>query len=196
MSQKPPFTRPPFEEALRAWKGFLKERSQPDELIWLFGENLCFETDPGKPGGFRLAYQTALTPVPANAERIAYEYFSELTAPLVFYRLGSTGAKSVCLLLCDHWFDGKGEAQGLWPRAEWGIAFRPGAGEQLEAISDAQRWKSRLLRDRPIHDLDFCMDLRAVHEILAHGRVLTTYEHYALRLLHIWRRIFDEHSHA
>jgi hypothetical protein len=33
------------------------------------------------------------------------------------------------------------------------------------------------------------MTLRAVHETLAHGRVLTAYEHYALRFLHAWRRM-------
>jgi hypothetical protein len=46
-----------------------------------------------------------------------------------------------------------------------------------------------MVKNRPLHDLDFCMPLRAVHEVLAHGRVLTTYEHYALRFLHAWRRI-------
>ena len=49
-----------------------------------------------------------------------------------------------------------------------------------------QRWKQRILRDRPLHDLDFSMSLRSVHEILAHGRVLTAYEHYALKFLHGW----------
>ena len=33
------------------------------------------------------------------------------------------------------------------------------------------------------------MTLRAVHETLAHGRVLTAYEHYALKLLDAWRRL-------
>jgi len=46
------------------------------------------------------------------------------------------------------------------------------------------------LRDRPLHDLDFCMTLRAIHETLAHGRVLTAYERYALKLLSSWRHIF------
>jgi hypothetical protein len=31
--------------------------------------------------------------------------------------------------------------------------------------------------------LDFCMTLQAVHETLAHGRVLTPYEQYALKIL-------------
>jgi hypothetical protein len=33
------------------------------------------------------------------------------------------------------------------------------------------------------------MTLRAVHETLAHGRVLSAYEHYALKLLHAWKRL-------
>ncbi|MEI6569278.1 MAG: hypothetical protein WCR20_21540, partial [Verrucomicrobiota bacterium] len=60
---------------------------------------------------------------------------------------------------------------------------------ELEEITDFQRWRQRLMKSRPLHDLDFCMDLKAVHEILAHGRVLTAYEHYALRFLHAWGRL-------
>jgi hypothetical protein len=36
------------------------------------------------------------------------------------------------------------------------------------------------------------MSLRAIHETLAHGRVLTSYERYALKLLHVWRRLLGE----
>jgi hypothetical protein len=59
---------------------------------------------------------------------------------------------------------------------------------EVEEIKDVERWKGRVLKNRPLHDLDFCMRLRSVHELLAHGRVLTAYEHYALRFLHVWTR--------
>ena len=36
------------------------------------------------------------------------------------------------------------------------------------------------------------MTLRAVHETLAHGRVLTAYERYALRFLHAWGRLAED----
>lgn len=192
MSKHPPITRPSFEEALSAWKTCLQQQGLPSELIWVFDENLCFEKDPKNPGRFHLTFQTVLTPPPPDAERMAYDYFRDFDAPLIFYRLGSNGNKSVCLLLCDEWFRGKGQADGFWLRPEWGIAWRPGGMEQIEQISDEGRWKNRIVRPRPLHELDFCMDLRAVHEILAHGRVLSTYEHYALKLLHIWRQIFHE----
>jgi hypothetical protein len=191
MSKTRSYSRPPFDEALKAWKAFLQERGFPSDFIWIFDENLCFEKDPATPAGFRLAFQTALTPVPPDSERSAYEYFSEFDAPLVFYRIGSCGGRSVCLLLCDAWFEKKQPKDGFWRRDDWLIAFHPGGLEALEEITDEQRWKNRTLRDRPLHDLDFSMTLRGIHEILAHGRVLTTYEHYALRLLHIWRRIFN-----
>ncbi|HWH69566.1 MAG TPA: hypothetical protein VNT26_09290, partial [Candidatus Sulfotelmatobacter sp.] len=57
---------------------------------------------------------------------------------------------------------------------------------------DKQRWQHRLLRDRPLHDLDFCMSLQTVHEILAHGRALSTYERYGLKFLHMWRHILGQ----
>src|SRR5512142_1217640 len=91
-------------------------------------------------------------------------------------------------MLCDPWFESRRERDGFVARDEWLISFYPGGAAEVEEVADEERWKQRMVRDRPLHDLDFCMTLRAVHEILAHGRVLTTYEHYALRLLGAWRR--------
>ena len=188
MANPTPYTRPTFEEALTAWKECLSQCGLPTNPVWIFDENLCFEPDTAKPGGFRLGFQTAFTPPPPEAERIAYDHFCEFDARLVWYRIGSCGGKSVCLLLCDEWFEPKGEAEGFLRRDNWRMAFRPGTVEEVELITDRKRWESRILRARPLHDLDFCMTLRAVHETLAHGRVLTTYEHYALKLLHAWGR--------
>ncbi len=189
MATTPQFKRPPFEEALSAWKTLLGQRGLPTDLLWIFDENLCFEKNRAGPEGFKLGFQTAFTPPPREAERITYDFFSGFAARLVFYRLGSSGGKSVCLALCDEYFEAKGEAEGFVRRDDWLISFRPGAKDETELITDEHRWKHRLLRHRPLHDLDFCMTLRAVHEILAHGRLLTTYERYALKFLHLWRRL-------
>lgn len=183
----PDSNRPPFEEALGSFVTLLKERSFPTQLVWVFDENLCFEKDPASSVGFRLGFQTALTPPPPEAERIAYEHFCEFDAPLVWYRLGSSRGKSVCVLLCDDWFQTKTQADGFVTRADWRMLFRPGPGQDIEEVTDRARWEKRLIRDRPLHDLDFCMSLRAIHETLAHGRVLSAYERYALKLLHVWR---------
>jgi hypothetical protein len=192
MENKPAFSRPDYDEALAAWKTLLAQRALPVEMVWIFDENLCFEKDPARPGGFRLGFQTVLTPPPPDAERVAYGHFSDFNAPLVFYRLGTCQGKSVCLLLCDDWFAQRAEADGFIRRDEWRIAFRPGPAEEVEELKDRARWEQRILRDRPLHDLDFCMTLRGVHEILAHGRVLSAYEHYALKFLHAWRRILGQ----
>jgi len=191
MSTSPTFTRPPYYEALKAWKSLLQERGLPTELTWIFDENLCFENDPANPGSYRLAFQTALPTPPPEADQLAYDYFFDFHAQIVFYRVGSSGGKSVCLLLCDSWFEAKRAPDGYWRREEWGVFFYPGGLQTIEETSDPERWKNRLIRNRPLHDLDFCMTLRGIHELLAHGRVLTSYEHYALKLLHIWRRMFE-----
>jgi hypothetical protein len=194
MEKKPAYTRPPFEEAQKAWQALLSQRALPSDLVWIFDENLCFEKDEASPGGFRLGFQTIFTPPPPGAERIAYEHFSEFDAPLVWYRLGSSGGKSVCVLLCDPWFQNKTEAEGFTGRADWLMMFRPGPAQDLENVKDKQRWENRIVRERPLHELDFCMTLRGVHETLAHGRVLTAYERYALKLLHVWRHwLGDQH---
>jgi hypothetical protein len=183
------FIRPTFGEAVAAWKAALSQRALPTDLIWIFDENLCYEENPAAPGKLKLGFQTRFAPPPADAEHIAYDYFAGFEAPVVFYRIGSCDGKSVCALLCDVWFQSKGEAEGFHRRDDWLIAFRPGGAEPVEEITDLQRWKQRLVRDRPLQDLDFAMSLRAVHEMLAHGRVLTAYEHYALRLFQAWRRL-------
>ena len=181
------FTRPPFEQVLRVWEEMLRQQKLPTELVWVFEENLCVEADPARPGSFKLGYQVAWTPPPAEAQHVAYDHFSGFDAPLVLYRLGSSGGKSVCLLLCDTWFNGKTQAEGFVERPEWRLLFRPGPAEEVEEITEKARWEKRLLRERPVRELDFGMTLRAVHEVLAHGRVLTPYERYALKLLHVWR---------
>jgi hypothetical protein len=189
MPKLPPFSRPPFEQALNAWKSLLDERRLPTDLVWIFDENLCFEKAAPDKGEVRPAFQMRFTPPPPEAEQIAYDYFCEFEARLVFYRIGTDAGKSICLLLCDEWFEAKGDKDGFIRRDDWLISFRPGGPEPIEEITDESRWKQRLMRDRPLHDLDFCMTLRAVHETLAHGRVLSAYEHYALRFMNVWRRL-------
>ena len=184
-----PFRRPDFSGVVSEWQAFLRQRGLPAELIWVFSDNLCFEADgEGRPRPLP-AFQVQFTPPPPNAAECAYEYFAEQDCPLVFYRLGSHAGKSVCLILCDEWFRGRTGDEGFVPKEGWNISMRAGDGVELEEITDFQRWRQRLMKSRPLHDLDFCMDLKGVHEILAHGRVLTAYEHYALRFLHAWGRL-------
>ena len=192
MSTSRTYTRPSYDDALNEWITLLTRRGLPTELVWVFDENLCFESASGQPQGFKLGFQTAFTPPPPDAAGIAYDYFSEFRARLVFYRLGSAAGKSVCVMLCDEWFETKREADGYVRKDDWLISYRPGAAEEVEEVKDRQRWKNRIVRNRPLHDLDFCMTLRAVHETLAHGRVLSTYERSALKFLHLWRRVFRQ----
>jgi hypothetical protein len=186
------YTRPTFDEALKVWQSLLSQRGLPTELIWVFDENLCFESAPSLPGGFRLGYQLAFTPPPPDAGRIAYQHFVETESRLVFYRIGSAQGKSVCVLLCDPWFEAKTEADGFGLRNDWLMSFRPGGPEEIAEVKDQQQWRNRILRDRPLHDLDFCMTLQSMHEILAHGRLLSTYERYALKFLHAWHRLLGQ----
>lgn len=190
MSKSYTYVRPTFAEALQAWQTVLAERKLPTDLSWVFDDNLCFEKDPASPTGFRVLFQTAITPPPPEAEQIAYKYFAGFEAPVVFQRLGTSKDKSVCLLLCDTWFEKSRPSQEVIRRDDWLVQFRPGGTETIEELTDEASWERRVLRGRPLNDLDFCMTLRGVHEILAHGRVLTSYEHYALRLMHAWRHVF------
>jgi hypothetical protein len=183
MRNLPQFARPPFSQALAEWKKILAQKNLPADIVWIFEENLCFEKDAKSPGGFKLGFQTQITPPPIDAEQIAYEEFSGTEARIVFYGVGTSAGKSVCAILCDERFEPKTEADGFIRRDDWLMSFHPGNAGEIEEITDEKRWRRRAIRHRPLHDLDFCMTLQAIHEVLAHGRVLTAYEQYALKVL-------------
>ncbi len=94
----------------------------------------------------------------------------------------------MCLLLCDSWFEPKGEADGYVRFDNWLISFFPGANEPIEEITDPKRWQERVVRDRPLSAVDFCMTFAALRELKAHGRVLTPDERFGLKILRSLRR--------
>ena len=182
------YHRPPFEDALTAWKQLLAQRGLSTDLLWILEENLCFEKAPGTPARFQLGFQTIFTPHPADAAKVTYHHFAELDARLVFYRLGASAGRSLCLLLCDPWFEPKQETDGYARRDDWLISFFPGPADEIEEITDSNRWQTRVVRGRPLSAVDFCMTLAALRELKAHGRVLAPDERFGLKILRSMRR--------
>ena len=178
MENTRPYQRPPFEDALAAWKGLLTQRGFSTDLLWILEENLCFEKDPGTPARVKLGFQTRFTPTRPTPPRSPTIISPKMDARLVFYRLGANAGRSVCLLLCDAWFEPKGEADGYVRRDDWLVSFFPGANEEIEEITDEKRWQERVVRGRPLSAVDFCMTLAALRELKAHGRVLTPDERF------------------
>jgi hypothetical protein len=189
MSAAATFSRPSLGEALDAWNKLLKERGFSTDLLWLFEENLCFEKSHALEGGFRFGFQTKFTPPPDDALDIAFYHFCETDARIVFYRLGDSGGRSVCILLCDRWFDDKGAGEDYLRRDDWNISFHPGLPDQIEEVMDLSRWVRRVRHGRAYHDLDFCMTLAAAEEIKTYGRQLAPYEHFAATMMNRLRRI-------
>ena len=113
------YQRPTFEDALSAWEKLLAKRGFPSDIVWILAENLCFEKDPTTPAGVKLGFQTQFTPHPADSAKATYHHFAETDARLVFYRLGSNRTRSVCMLLCDEWFEPKNEKEGYVRRDDW-----------------------------------------------------------------------------
>jgi hypothetical protein len=189
---QPAFTRPPLAEALAAWQQCLVENELPPKTLWIFSENLCIEQSKAVPGGYHFGFQTRFTPPDAEDLEIAYEVFSALPDRLVFYRVGSCPRGSVCILLCDAWFEARGARDGFERIDEWGISFHPGQAGDLEEINDLGRWLHRVKRGRPFHDFDFAMSLETLGEIKTHGRQLQPYERFAQKLLDRLRRILGQ----
>jgi hypothetical protein len=195
MNPSTPPNRPTLTEALDAWKKLLAGRNLSTNLLWIFEENLCFEKERGAQGGFHLGFQTKFTTPPDDALDIAFDHFSESGARIVFYRLGHAkrdGGQSVCVLLCDPWFDTKGEAENYLRRDEWGVSFHTGLDKEIEEITDLSRWLRRVKRGRGFHDLDFCMTLATIDEIKTYGRPLAHYEHFAQTMLNRLRRFLGQ----
>jgi hypothetical protein len=183
------YQRPPFEDALAAWKSLLSRHGLPTDLLWILEENLCFEKDPGTPAGVKLGFQTKFSPHPPDAAKVTYHHFAEMNARLVFYRLGSNAGRSVCVLLCDAWFEPKTEAEGYVRRDEWLVSFFPGGNDEIPEVADEKRWQERVVRGRPLSAVDFCMTLAALRELKAHGRVLTPDERFGLKILRSLHRV-------
>lgn len=184
--------RPSLNQALQVWKNLLANHSFPAQLLWVFEENLCFEEARLAPGGYRVGIQTRFTPPPEEALDIAYDQFLESGAPLVFYRLGNARGRAVCILLCDPWFETRGESDRLVRRDDWGISFYPGQAEELEEVTDLGRWLHRTKRRRGLHELDFCMTLAMIDEIRTYGRPLVHYERFGQILLNRLRRFLGQ----
>jgi len=180
--------RPSFEEALKEWQHVLTQNGLPSSLEWILDENLVFEKDAAAASGVRLGFQTRFIQRPEDLARATYEFFSDYEARMVFYRVGTSDGKSVCLLLCDPVFETRGEAEGFHRHDAWLISFRPGPNTAIEEITDEQRWKGRLIGGRPLSDVDFCMPLAMLREIAAHGRVLTPYERFGVQVLPAYER--------
>ena len=192
MKSDAPVTRPTLKESLDAWKTLLAERGFATDLVWIFEENLCFEKSHAGAAGFQFGFQTRFTPPPEDALDIVFDQFCESAAPIVFYRLGEWNGKSVCILLCDPWFENKSEAAEFLRRDEWRILFRPGSPAGIEEITDLSRWLRRVKRGRAFHDLDFCMALATVDEIKTFGRPRVPYERFADAMFHRLRRFLGQ----
>ena len=191
MSQ-PSFTRPPLAKALAAWQQCLAEHGLPAETLWIFAENLCIEHSRAVPGSFRIGFQTRFTPPPEDALDAAYDHFAETDGRMVFYRLGSAGNKSVCILLCDAWFEEKNARDGFAQIDDWRLSFYPGHAGDIEEITELSRWLHRVKRDRAFHDFDFSMSLETIEELREHGRTLLPYERFAQKMLHRLRRVLGQ----
>ena len=184
--------RPPLNEALAVWKNCLASHGLPAEPLWIFSENLCIEHSRAVSGSFHFGFQTKFTPPDDDALEIAYDQFGETDARMVFYRLGSAQKKSVCILLCDAWFEEKTARDGFERRDDWNISFRPGHAGDIEEVTDLTRWVRRVKRDRAFHDFDFGMALETIDEIKIHGRPLLPYERMAQKMLNRLRRMLGQ----
>jgi hypothetical protein len=184
--------RPPLEAAITAWKQNLASHGLPEEPLWIFAENLCIEPSLTTPGSFIFGFQTKFSPPDEDALEIAYDHFCETTARIVFYRLGSANNKSVCILLCDPWFEEKNAIEGYERRDDWKISFRPGHPGEIEEVKDLKRWVRRIKRDRAFHDFDFSMALETIDEIKVNGRPLQPYERMTHKMMNRLRTILGQ----
>ena len=177
------YQRPIFEDALDAWKTLLKESGFSTDLLWILDENLCYEKDPAGASGVKLGFQTRFISHPTDTAKATYHHFAETDARIAFYRLGASRGRSVCMVLCDEWFEGKTENDGYHRHDDWLVSFYPGDSDEIEEVTELDRWNKRVVRGRPLSAVDFCMTMSALHELKAHGRVLLPDERFGLQIL-------------
>lgn len=188
MSDNTNFERPFFFDALKEWTTLLEQHGLPTEILWLLDENLVFEQDPARPNGVRIGFQTKFTARPSELAERTYGFFSDFEARMVFYCLGTSKGRAVCMILCDPVFESRGPEDGFIRKDEWLLSFHPGPAKEIEEIEDEDRWKNRVLRGRPLSDLDFCMPTDVLRELDAHGRPLSSYERFGVKILDAYQR--------
>lgn len=188
MSDHTKFERPYYFDAVDEWKKILTQHSLPSDVRWILDENLCFEADSTRKGGMRHSFQTKFTIIPPDVAERTYAFFSDFEARMVFYCLGHSGGRSVCIILCDPVFESRGAEDGFIRKDEWLLSFHPGSGQEIEEITDEARWKNRVKRGRPHTDLDFCMPVDVLREMDAHGRPLSSDERFGVKMLPGWER--------
>ena len=125
MNSPATFKRPTLTEALDAWKTILAERGFATELLWIFQENLCVENSRAERGGFRVGFQTNSRRRPKTRWTSRSIIFAKPVHAVVFYRLGNCPGKSVCVLLCDPWFENKSEAKVICAATNGKCPFTP-----------------------------------------------------------------------
>ena len=182
-------TRPPLAKVLATWQECLAQHQFEPKALWIFAENVCVEPARGTASNVRLGFQTKFTPPADDALEIAYNLFGETQARMVFYRLGTSPRGSVCILLCDAWFEQKKPAEGYERHDEWGISFYPGQGTVIDEVTDLSRWLKRVKRGNSFHDFDFAMSLATIDEVKIHGRTLHPYERLSDNMLNRLRRV-------
>lgn len=185
----PKFSRPTLSEALTVWRECLARHQLPADICWVFAENICVEPSRAALGAYRVGYQTKFTPPAADALEIAYDLFGATDARMVFYRLGSSPRGSVCAVLCDAWFNDKGEGEGFERLDPWGLSLHPGRPGEIEEITDLGRWLGRERHNQTFHDFDYAMSLATIDEVKTHGRPLLPYERFADTLMNRLRRV-------
>ena len=187
MSDIKNFERPFFFDALKEWRHILIEHGLPEEILWILDENLCFERDEASPTGLHLAFQTRFSPPPDDVAERTYAFFSDFDARMVFYCLGQSEGRAVCMILCDPVFETRGPDKGFLRRDDWLLSFYPGSGNTIHEITEQKRWNARMLRGRPLVDVDFCMPHQVLRELDAHGRPLLPQERIGIKLLDTWQ---------
>ncbi len=188
MQSNPTVHRPSFEVAHKEWLRLLAASGHPDACEWILDENLVFEQNAAASGGVRLGFQTQFTLRPDDLAQASYDFFTDFDSRIVFYRLGSCRGKSVCLLLCDPVFETRGDAEGFVRRDDWQVSFHPGGTDEVEEITDAARWKNRIIGGRPLADVDFCLPLATLRELEVHGRALEPGERFGVKVVEAWQR--------
>ena len=175
MDEQPDVTRPSFDEAVRAWTSFLSEQGLPTELLWVFDENVVRIPVEGTLH-FTPSFQVELDAPRPEYARIAYEYFVDSQWPMVFRAVGTNASKSLCMILCDDWFEGDDEDLGVSYRKPRHMYFDAGSGEGVAEVRDRGAWRRLKARTQALSNLDFGMTLQAVRELEQHGRILPPWQ--------------------
>lgn len=187
-SEEPPYQHvpvvpPPYATAVEAWRQHLTQNEWPEDVVWLFEDNLLLERVSSSSLNLHMSYQTTWSFPSDQDNELAYHYFAQYGYPIVFHAVGTDTGRSLSIMMSDDWFEDRGDGYGYTVVFNGALLFHAHPYQQLELVRVDNRWSwywrrfiSRVWHN-VLSDFDFSMSYSGLKRIKRRQEKLGIVDH-------------------